>query len=245
MTKGLENLSNKIYPGRIIIIGKDPAEENIVVIYAVSGRSPSSQVRKIVIYDNAAWVKPTDEELIKTGEVDLLVYPAVQIRRGIAVSNGKQTSDVYANLSKSNNPVAVLAQALDVWDYEPDAPNYTPRISGCVLGSQEAALSILKRAPDGSSMKYYFRFPLIPGSGKMVATYTGENCDPLPSYYGEPQDIEIQADSPDVMIEKVYAAMGPVAAGQDFRVAAVCIWVSGRNFETIRTAVINRHERKE
>ena len=245
MNKGLENLSNKIYPGRIIIFGKDPNDENIVVIYAVSGRSPSSQARKIVIDDNAVWVKPTDEELIKTGEVDLLVYPAVQIGQGIAVSNGKQTSDVYANLGKSINPVAVLTQALDLWDYEPDAPNYTPRISGCVLGSQEAALSILKRAPNSSSMKYFFRFPLIPGSGKMVATYTGENCDPLPSYYGEPQDVEIQADSPKAMIAKVYAAMEPVDTGQDFRVAAACIWVSCRNFGTFHTAVINRHERKE
>ena len=245
MNKGLENLNNKSYPGRIIIIGKDPAEENIVVIYAVSGRSPSSQARKIVIDDNAAWVKPMDEELIKTGQVDLLVYPAVQIGQGIAVSNGKQTSDVYANLGKNKNPVAVLNQALDLWDYEPDPPNHTPRISGCVLEPQEAALSILKRAPDSSSLKYFFRFPLIPGSGKMVATYTGENCDPLPSYYGEPQDVEIQADSPDAMIEKVYAAMGPVDIGKDFIVAAVCIWASVRNFETFLTAVINRHERKE
>ena len=242
----MENLGKKTYPGRIIIIGKDPAAESVIVVYAVSGRSPSSQARKIEIDHETAWVKPTDEEIIQSGQVELLVYPAVQIGEGIAVSNGRQTSDVYTHMHKDGDPIQILAKSLSSWDYEPDAPNYTPRISGCILGDQEAALSIIKRAPDGACLKYFYRFPLIPGSGKMIATYSGENINPLPSFYGEPEDIDLQAASPEALLEKVYAAMGPTKeGGPDFRVAAVCIWAYSRNLKELRKAVINRHERKE
>ena len=96
MKKNLENVEEMAYPGRIIIIGKS-AEGEDVVMYAITGRSPSSQARMLLIdeVEKKIFVKPTDEETLKTGNLDLLVYPAVICGNDIAVSNGKQTDDVF------------------------------------------------------------------------------------------------------------------------------------------------------
>ena len=244
MEEGLEALRTRIYPGRVIIVGKDASGENVVVIYAITGRSPSSQARQIVFEKNLAWVKPTDEDIIKKGSIDLLIYPAIFISQSIAVSNGKQTEAIRDRLGTSNRPAEVLRKALADWDYEPDAPTYTPRISGCVLSSDDAALSIIKRSKDGSSLREFCEFPLIPGSGKMIATYAGDNQDPLPSYPGEPADVIISTRTAQETAEMVYSAMEPVSPDKDFRVATICLFARDLEAENFSTAVINRHERK-
>ena len=159
MSKGLKNLSSKEYPGRVIIIGQDNSGENTVVIYVITGRSPSSQARKLDYDRNTIWVKPTDKKILKKGNIDLLIYPAIFIlSQGIAVSNGKQTKDIKTCLEQSQNTAEILALALQKWSFEPDAPTYTPRISGCVLSQKRAAFSQIKRAFDGSSEKTIFEF---------------------------------------------------------------------------------------
>jgi IMP cyclohydrolase len=245
MVRGLEALSSRSYPGRIIIIGKDLTDENVVVIYAITGRSSSSQARKIVFEGNHAWVKPTDEDVVKKGDVNLLIYSAITISGGIVVSNGKQTDDISARLGFSKIPQDVLKDALSSWDYEPDPPTYTPRISGCVLSSNEAALSIIRRAADGSSLRNFYAFPLIPGQGKMIATYAGENKDPLPSFASDPAVVEIQTLTAKETVEGVYTTIGPDIPGQDFRVAAACVFARDLESDDFMTAVINRHERKD
>ena len=162
------------YPGRVIILGTSPSG-GTVVMYAITGRSPSSQARRLDIDESAKsiYVAPTDGEMLRTGNPDLLVYPAVLWGDGIAVSNGKQTADVFNRLSANADPVEVLLQGLASWEYEPDKPNYTPRITGCA--GDGAALCILKRAPDGSVARCFFSVPRIAGTGKMIATYTGSN----------------------------------------------------------------------
>ncbi len=184
MTQGFESLSAKEYPGRIIIIGRDITGENDVVIYAITGRSASSQARKMELKDDAILVKPADDEALKKGNIELLVYPALLFSNGIAVSNGKQTADIKACLGQSQNPAEVLELALDKWDYEPDEPIFTPRISGCVLPQKKAALSIINRAPDGSSIRNIFEIPLNSGKGKMISTYEGEDKNPPPAFTG-------------------------------------------------------------
>lgn len=244
MVEGLEALSSRPYPGRIIIIGKDLLGENVVVIYAITGRSSSSQARKIVFEGNHAWVKPMDEDVVKKGDVNLLVYPAITISGGIVVSNGKQTDDISARLGFSKIPQDVLKNALSSWDYEPDAPAYTPRISGCVLDFNKAALSIIKRAEDGLSVWEFFEFPLISGRGKMITTYAGENQDPLMSFTGEPADVIIPTRTAQETAEIVYSAMKPVIPMEDFRVATACVFSRDLESDDFSTAVINRHERK-
>ncbi len=240
----LQDLESMTYPGRVIILGKDPSDQHVVVVYAITGRSPSSQARKIEFEQNCAWVKPTDEEILKKGDPDLLIYPAICIGTGIAVSNGKQTLDVKAHMQRSLTPVQVLEASLQDWEYEPDAPNYTPRISGCLLDMDRGALSILKRAEDGRTHRQYFEFPLIPGDGHMIATYSGDNSAPLPSFVGEPRLVQLTGRTPQEVAACVYNALAPEEPEQDFRVSTVCLFAGELEPEATKSAVINRQDKE-
>lgn len=243
MSKGLESLSAREYPGRVIIIGRDKSGDNEVVIYVITGRSPSSQARKLELEEDAIWTKPTDEEILNKGNIDWLVYPAVFFSQGIVVSNGKQTTDIKACLGQSLNPAEVLEHALHKWDYEPDSPIFTPRISGCVLPHRKAAFSIIRRAPDSSSIRNIFEIPLIAGKGKMIATYRGENKDPLPTFTEEPVDIEIKEVKADDMAEAVYDALEPEAGKEDYRVSVACVFSSDLSSDKYKIYIVNKHER--
>lgn len=240
MTKDFENIKKTAYPGRVIIVGQSLQRQN-VVMYAITGRSPSSQARKLEIDDarKKIFVKPTDEKILQTGNPDLLVYPAVIMgNQGIAVSNGKQTDDVFNNLSSNTNPVAIHLKALTNWEYEPDEPNYTPRISGCIANG--TALNIIKRAADGSVIRNYFDIPMMPGKGKMIATYTGLNENPLPSFTGEPQDVDLPWPNAGAAVSALYEALGPQEGGADFRVAAAAVFAATNAAFEIK--VINRSD---
>lgn len=241
----LNEMEGLTYPGRVIILGKDPSDEKIVVVYAITGRSPSSQARKIEFDQDCAWVKPTDEEILRKGDPDLLIYPAICIGNGLAVSNGKQTQDIKESLDGRATPVQVLETSLQNWRYEPDEPNYTPRISGCLLDLDRGALSILKRAVDCRTHRQYFEFPLIPGYGHMIATYAGENNNPLPSFAGEPRLVQLSGLNPGEVAEAVYNSLGPEDSDQDFRVSTVCVFAGGFELEMIDFAVINRQEKEQ
>jgi IMP cyclohydrolase len=243
MAKGLQNLADKEYPGRIIIIGRDITGKNDVVVYAITGRSPSSQARKMELEDDAIWTKPTDDETLKRGNIDLLVYPAIILSRGIAVSNGKQTADIKTCLGQSQNPAEVLELALRRWEYELDAPIFTPRISGCILPGKKAALSLIKRAPNGSSIRNIFEITLKAGKGKMISTYEGENKDPLTAFRAEPIDVEIKEKKADDMAEAVYDALQPAPGEKDYRVAVASVFSSNLNSKEYEIYIINKHER--
>lgn len=236
-------LSTMEYPGRIIAIGSAPGGARAVIIYAITGRSPSSQARKLVFRDQGIWVQPTDEDVLKKGQVDLLVYPAVLFHgRGIAVSNGKQTGDIRDGLAKGGSPVSVLAGALERWDYEPDSPIFTPRISGCV-GGGKAGLSLVRRGPDGVTLRSYFEVPLEPGKARLISTYQGPNRDPLPCFEGEPGEIRLEGMSPRETVEGIYESLRPRSPEKDFRVAAACIFSNLDNAGHYDLHVINRYER--
>jgi len=240
MEANLDVLEKMDYPGRVIILGKSP-NENDVAMYAITGRSPSSQARKLE-YDETEkilTVKPTEEKTLKTGNPDLLIYPAIMIKDGIAVSNGKQTSDILPefNLASRLEAVQVLVASMKKWSFEDDGPIFTPRISGCIYNGY--ALSMIKRSASGSAEKHFFEFSPAPGSGKMIATYQGINADPLPSFSGEPYDIEIPFKNPDKACEALYNALGPKQGGNDFRVACACVFHSLKG--TVKIAVKNKN----
>ena len=244
MTETSNRTLSMEYPGRVIVIGRDGSARYNVVIYAITGRSSSSQARKLEWEKDALWVKPTDKETIKAGNIELLIYPSVFVlEQGVAVSNGKHTVDIMASLGHSGNASEVLGFSLQKWDFEPDEPNFTPRISGCVLRTGSAALSIIKRSRGGKSSRNIFEFPLEPGQGQGIATYTGENQDPLPSYAGEPFSWDLGEDDPDGMVQGIYGAMAPEDGKDDFRVAAACIFSRCDRPEDFKVAIINRSER--
>jgi len=238
----METVKSMVYPGRIIIIGTAPVGQR-VVLYSITGRSPSSQARRLEIDSQAGsiFVKPTDEQTLKTGNPDLLVYPAIMwdSHNGVAVSNGKQTRDVENMLAADSNPLDVLVGSLSSWEYEPDDPNFTPRISGCVIRGGTAALSVLKRAADGSVQRNLFTVPQIAGTGLLVSTYTGENINPLPSFAGEPKAVSIPWATADEAAAGLYDLLAPAAGGDDYRVTAAALYYSKDGHATI--SVKNRH----
>jgi IMP cyclohydrolase len=138
--------------------------------------------------------------------------------------------------------VAVLSQALAAWDYEPDSPIYTPRISGCLVRGT-AGLSIVRRGESGESLRSYFEVPFREGEGRFVSTYAGPNSDPLPAFEGEPRRIGLAGKTARETAEAVYEDLAPATAGKDFRVAVACVFVSLSDPGRIDLHIINRHER--
>ena len=234
------------YPGRLIIIGQANKTEKPFVVYAITGRSVSSQARKMEREEDTIWVKPTDIDILKRGNIDLLIYPSVFcLPQGIAVSNGKQTVDVMACMAQSESPAEILAFSLKNWDFEPDEPNFTPRISGCLLPNNTAALSLIRKAAAGSSLRNIYEFSVVPGKAKKISTYKGENKDPIPSYMGEPKDVEIEGTTPKEIAEMVYESLAPKKGGQDFRVAVACVFGTDILSQNFDIHIINRSERIE
>jgi IMP cyclohydrolase len=224
----LEALVNMEYPGRVIIIGMNPHKERIV-LYAITGRSPSSQARKIESYEDEKAlvfnVKPTDEDVLRKGDPALLTYPAIYAsKEGLIVSNGRQTSAIQSELAENGKPMLMLMNALEHWEYEPDAPNFTPRISG-VVNQNGAAMSIIKRAKNGSAVRSYFEIPLIPGKGRMLTTYTGENKDPLPAFRGEPVEVNLPFEITSDAVNVAYESLAPRIHEPDYRVSVAGIFL--------------------
>jgi IMP cyclohydrolase len=243
MEKALEDLFRMEYPGRVIIIGQAPSGGQNVVIYVLTGRSPSSQARKLEWSQDAVCTKPIDIDVVRRGNVDLLIYPSILLfRGGIAVGNGQQTSDIKDCFKRSQNPVKILNSALKKWDYEPDAPVFTPRLSGCLAPGGEAALSIIKRANDGSSAREVFQLSMTPGAGHMICTYNGENKDPLLPFAGKPLDLKIEENSARDMAEAVYEALEPVDKEKDFRVAVACVFSKDLILNEYDIQIINRNK---
>ncbi len=238
----LSSLSRLAYPGRLLFIGRASGGA-AVVGYAITGRSASSQARRLVARDAGIWVEPTDEAALRTGNPELLVYPALLFgRAGVAASNGKQTADVREALVPGADPIAALAGALRRWDYEPDEPNYTPRISGCLVAAG-AALSVIRRGPGGRAYRSYYEIPLVAGRVRAVMTYRGDNTDPLPAFEGEPLDLVLDAGDAEGAALSVYKALAPAPGGPDFRVSAACVFIAEPGAERREIHIHNRHER--
>ncbi|MGD0783814.1 MAG: IMP cyclohydrolase [Candidatus Aminicenantales bacterium] len=236
-----DNLTRMIYPGRLLALGRDRADEHHIVLYAITGRSPSSQARRLAEENGAVWTKPTDPEALKKGNPELLVYPAMVFSRGIAVSNGRQTSDIDS--AAAAGAVPALDAGLRRWSYEPDAPIHTPRISGCIGPAGSAAMSVLKRGPDGELLRSFHEVSLGPGRGRFVSTYAGDNREPLAAFSGDPLELEFNEDSPQATAEAAYAALRPDGRSGDYRVAVACVFALRADMSRRRLAIINRYER--
>jgi IMP cyclohydrolase len=258
MVKGLEALADMEYPGRFIILGVDDRYENEVAVYGITGRSESSRARKLVVDEagSTILVRPTSEDALKKGNPDLLIYPAVNFESALLVSNGAQTVNMKRHSNRLGNPMELLVTSMLSWDYEPDAPNHTPRISGAI-SLEAAALSIVRRAeplagvaslPDHNFKKgrdilverSYFEVPLFAGQGKMISTYSGENKNPLPSFQGSPLDVLLVSETAGQVAEDVYLSLAPKDGRDDYRVAVAVVFTSIREFGR-SIAVMNRY----
>ncbi len=186
-TNSIESLlSTNSYPGRGIIIGKSADGKNAMIAYFIMGRSENSRNRIFERYERGMRTKAFDES--KLVDPSLIIYNPYLSRENIdIITNGDQTDTIYDALEAAKS----FEDALMTREFEPDAPNYTPRISGIVYygeGDFTYSLSILKSADGNPEVcnRYFYRYAPRKGIGHFIHTY---ECDgkPIPSFYGEPE----------------------------------------------------------
>ncbi len=191
----LENeLKNNAYPGRGIVIGKTPNGKCAVTAYFIMGRSENSRNRVFVTEGEGIRTQAFDPS--KLSDPSLIIYAPVRVLGNkTIVTNGDQTDTIYELMDKQQT----FEQALRTREFEPDGPNYTPRISGVMHiedGKYNYAMSILKsNNGDASSCnRYTFAYSdPAAGEGHFIHTYM-QDGDPLPSFEGEPKLVEIPDD---------------------------------------------------
>lgn len=201
-----KELRNNAYPGRGIVLGKSPDGRHAVAAYFIMGRSGNSRNR--VFVEDGEGIRTQAFDPSKLSDPSLIIYAPVRVLGNkTIVTNGDQTDTVYELMDKQQT----FEQALRTREFEPDAPNYTPRISGIMHvggGQYNYAMSILKSAngnPDACS-RYTFAYssPLA-GEGHFIHTYQCDG-DPLPSFEGEPKLVGIEDDM-DAFAEKIWNAL--------------------------------------
>ena len=192
-TNSIEKLlSSNTYPGRGIIIGQSADGKNAMIAYFIMGRSENSRNRIFERYEGGMRTKAHDES--KLVDPSLIIYnPYLQKGCIDIITNGDQTDTVYNALEKGES----FEDALRTREFEPDHPNYTPRISGILNYAFDAntfgyKLSILKSADGNPEVcnRYFYEYAPMKGIGHFIHTY---ECDgnPIPSFYGEPEVVTL------------------------------------------------------
>ncbi len=189
-----QELAGNSYPGRGIVIGKSPDGKYAVTAYFIMGRSVNSRNR--IFVEDGAGIRTQAFDPSKLEDPSLIIYAPVRVLGNkTIVTNGDQTDTVYELMDRQQT----FEQALRTRQFEPDGPNYTPRISGILHienGSYNYEMSILKsNNGDPSSCNrftYAYENPAA-GEGRFIHTYKGDG-NPLPSFEGEPVRVGIEGD---------------------------------------------------
>ena len=183
-------LSKLEYPGRGIILGKSDDGKNAVFAYFIMGRSVNSRNRIFDVHGDDIRTKAFDESLLN--DPSLIIYSPVKVfGNNVIVTNGDQTDTVYEYLKTGKS----FEDALYTRTFEPDAPNFTPRISGLIELKDRLKLkfSILKsdEGDENRTLRFFYNYDNVKaGEGFLIHTYK-ENSDPLKSFEGEPKKIQI------------------------------------------------------
>ncbi|MDD6310827.1 MAG: IMP cyclohydrolase [Firmicutes bacterium] len=192
------------YVGRGIVVGKTPAGKSAIA-YFIMGRSANSRNRVFTLKDGAVYTEPFDAS--KVEDPSLIIYAAIRkYENSLIVTNGDQTDTIYDGLAAGKS----FSQALTAREFEPDAPNLTPRISGIVNFADNDfsyEMSILKSADaEGTACsRYTFSYPSLPGVGHFIHTYVGDG-NPLPTFQGEPERVAIPEDI-DALTNEIWEAL--------------------------------------
>ena len=186
-----KELRTNPYPGRGILIGKSADGKHAVIAYFIMGRSENSRNRVFIECDGGIRTQAFDES--KLSDPSLIIYAPVRVLGDVTiVTNGDQTDTVYDYLLRG----AGFEDALRTRTFEPDAPNFTPRISGLVTraeGDFAYKLSILKSDEynPASAERFFFEYPQpVAGEGRLIHTYRCDG-DPIPSFEGEPKRVAL------------------------------------------------------
>ena len=228
-----ELLSSNSYPGRGILLGRSADNKKAVMAYFIMGRSVNSRNRIFAETEDGIRTRAFDES--KMTDPSLIIYhPVRTVGDTTIVANGDQSDTIRDGLLTGE----VFAQSLRKRTFEPDAPNYTPRISGILHGDGSYALSILKSA-DGdpaSCRRQFFGYesPLA-GQGHFISTYQCDG-DPLPAFEGEPRQVAISAPNADTLAQEMWKNLN-----EDNKVSLFVRYIDLETRET-ETVIINKHQ---
>ena len=236
-----ENLETRIrsnpYPGRGILIGLSEDGTRLVQAYWIMGRSPNSRNRVFRAEGGDVWTEAADPA--KVEDPSLIIYNAMRELDGVyIVSNGDQTDTIHDSLRHG----ATFEQALATRAHEPDAPNYTPRISGLIdarSGVALAKMSVIKASafgPEHSARSYFEIDDFSPGLGCCVTTYVGDGA-PLPPFEGEPFLLPLAAGE-DAIADALWRALDA-----DNKVSLAVKTLDLGEIEESRIIVRNKYEK--
>lgn len=198
--KGLNNISDLLstnsYPGRGIIVGKSSDGKNAMIAYFIMGRSENSRNRVFERFDGGMRTKAFDES--KLVDPSLIIYnPYLRCGASDIVTNGDQTNTIFEYVKKYGDDGFSFEKSLHTREFEPDEPNFTPRISAMLnyaFNNQafQYKLSILKSSDGNPDVcdRFFYSYTPIDGLGHFIHTYESDG-NPIPSFYGEPERVRM------------------------------------------------------
>lgn len=229
-------LKGNSYPGRGIVMGRSKHNTQAIIIYFIMGRSVNSRNR--VFVTDGEGIRTEAHDPAKLTDPSLIIYSPVRRINGCTiVTNGDQTDTVYDFIQRGQG----FEEALRTRTFEPDEPNFTPRISAILYPDGAYSMSILKSGdPQGQSvLRQFFEYPApISGKGHLIHTYVGDGS-PLPSFAGEPKAVELTGTEPTELAAAVWGALN-----EDNRVSLYAATIELQTGE-IKCAIINRHDQEE
>ena len=222
-------LENNSYPGRGILIGK--TETHMVMAYFIMGRSVNSRNRVFVEYDGGIRTKAFDES--KLSDPSLIIYAPVRVLGDTTiVTNGDQTDTVYDFMQKGRT----FEEALRTRTFEPDGPNWTPRISGVIYPDNTFSMSILKSDngnPEQCVRSFFEYTAPLTNQARLIHTYR-EDGNPIPSFEGEPKVFEISGDI-DSFTQTVWQGLN-----EDNKVSLFVRYISLAD-RSVQTRIVNKN----
>ncbi|MDO4266697.1 MAG: IMP cyclohydrolase [Eubacteriales bacterium] len=229
-------LSENAYPGRGIIVGTTPDAMHAVFAYFIMGRSSNSRNRVFEEDGEDVIIYPADESLVE--DPSLIIYkPVRKIGDDLIVTNGDQTDTVYEFMKEGKS----FEEALRTRCFEPDAPNFTPRISALMHftdGGYAYKMSILKSADEAGSgcNRYFYEYEALCGLGHFIHTYA---CDgnPIPTFQGEPERVAVDNDI-DAFTDRIWNSLN-----SDNKISLYVRYVSFRD-GSAQNRMINKNTRK-
>ncbi len=206
--KSVSQALDNTYPGRGILIGESCCGKYAVIAYFIMGRSTNSRNR--IFVEEGAGIRTQAFDPSKLTDPSLVIYAPVRVMNNhTIVTNGDQTDTIYEYIQKG----LTFEEALRTRTFEPDAPNFTPRISGIVSleqGGFSYKLSILKSAggnPESVQRFFYEYSQPVKGTGHLIHTYQTDG-DPIPSFEGEPVTVALNQEI-DEFSETLWNALNP------------------------------------
>ena len=199
-------LESNAYPGRGIVLGRTADNQYAVAAYFIMGRSENSRNRVFTETEDGIRTEAYDPS--KMVDPSLIIYhPVRKVGDDLVVTNGDQTDTIRDFLVEGKS----FGQSLHTREFEPDGPNYTPRISGIIAPDGSFKLSILKSADGDPSCCHRFFYTYdkpLAGEARFIHTYMGDG-NPLPSFEGEPKRVVLDAPNAEALADQIWNALNP------------------------------------